>query len=618
MDGWMDGPDSNDDTLEKTHENKRRRIAASEDAAKALKKLRTASHLQTTTHFSDLHLSKPLLKALQDIGFDTATPIQRDTIPHALSGADILGTAETGSGKTGAFLLPTLERIHSSPSLRCRSKTANGRINTGKVSTKALILLPTRELAAQCHSMMNDLMKYTFITSSLICGGFQSQAQASTLRAQPDIVVCTPGRILDHLINTQNVHLELLEIVILDEADRLLELGFRDECTQIIKRCSKGRQTMLFSATLSPDVKDLASLALQKPIRVTANAPNRLVKTLHQEFVRIKSETRGATLLAILRRQEEAVENMTIVFFALKRDAHWMATILGLAGIKCGELHGNLSQAQRISGVTRFQKGEVRILLATDLASRGLDLQCVGTVINYEVPMESAKYIHRVGRTARMGEEGKAITLYTDEEYSQVKKLGKLCSAEMKAEIVKRTMAQDIVDKARADIDSWADDVAAIVEEEVLEREMRLADVQTKKATNMVAHKKEIYSRPEKQWHMNRKEKENVQELEKKEKEEEKANPGESERDFHARLRKEKRAAKKKSELKQVRVEHDKKMASLARKSKKKMYVDGSTMPVKKKTKKKKFKSKGPEGKSESKKVAGSKSRKPSKKKKRR
>eukprot|EP00397_Hematodinium_sp_SG-2012_P025605 GEMP01026764.1.p1 GENE.GEMP01026764.1~~GEMP01026764.1.p1 ORF type:complete len:720 (+),score=164.67 GEMP01026764.1:24-2162(+) len=597
--GYANEPDSNDDILEKTHEKKRRRPPETsvDKATKKFKAPAPATHLKTKTHFSDLHLSKPLLKALQDLGFDTATPIQRDTIPHALAGSDVLGTAETGSGKTGAFLLPTLERIHSSPSLRGRYRAPDGRVITGKVSTKALILLPTRELAAQCYSMMSDLMKYTCITGSLVCGGYQSQAQATNLRSQPDVVICTPGRILDHLLNSQNVHLELLEIVILDEADRLLELGFRDECKQIIKRCSKGRQTMLFSATLNADVQDLASLALQKPIRVTANAPNKVVKTLHQEFIRINSdEWRGATLLALIRRREEdcdktAAESLTIVFFAMKKDAHWMATILGLAGIRCTELHGNLSQTQRIEGVTKFQKGEVQLLLATDLASRGLDLHGVGTVINYEVPTETPKYIHRVGRTARMGQEGDAITLYTDEEYNQVKKLGKLCSTEMKAEIVKRTVAQDVVDKAWQDINGWSDDVAAIMDDESLERELRLADVQSKKASNMVAHKTEIYSRPQKLWPMSQKEKADIQEQEKQEKAEAQPLPGESEDDFKTRLRTEKRVRQKKMELKQVRVEHDKKMVTLARKAKKKMKEKDAAgiVPVKKKNKKKKF-----------------------------
>jgi len=601
--------DSNDDALEQAFEKKRQRAEEVKQAKEtsAPKRIKgTPSHLKTDVHFSDLHLSKPLLKALQDLGFDAATPIQRDVIPHALQGSDVLGTAETGSGKTGAFVLPTLERIHSSPSLRGRYRTKDGRVITGKVSTKALILLPTRELAAQCYSMMSDLMKYTYITASLICGGYQSQAQASNLRSQPDIVVCTPGRLLDHLLNTQNVHLELLEVVILDEADRLLELGFRDECQQIIRRCSKGRQTMLFSATLNPDVQDLATLALQKPIRITTNAPNKVVKTLHQEFIRLKSEeSRSATLLALIRRRMEEkkdatenVENLTIVFFSRKKDAHFMATIFGLAGIPSAELHGNLSQSQRIEGVTKFQKGEVQILLATDLASRGLDLYGVGTVINHEVPNESAKYIHRVGRTARMGNEGESITLFTDEEYNQVKKLGKLCSAEMKAEIVKRTMASAVVEAAEADIKKWQPDVDAIVEEEILEREMRLADIQAKKADNMVAHKSEIYRRPQKQWTMSTKEKHDLQEQEKLDKEEKRKKtepkkpsaiiPGESEKDYQARLRKEKWESQESVRLKDRRVKHDAHMRALGQKGKKKMAKNGGKVVVKKKGKNKK------------------------------
>jgi len=362
---------------------------------------------------------------------------------------------------------------------------------------------------------------------------------------------------------------------------------------------------MLFSATLNTDVQNLATLALQKPIRVTANAPNKVVKTLHQEFIKVGSDDeRGASLLALVRRkleestEENKEEDLTIIFFSRKKDAHWMATIFGLANIGCTELHGNLSQTQRIEGVTRFQKGHVKFLLATDLASRGLDLYGVGTVINYEVPNESAKYIHRVGRTARMGNSGSSITLYTDEEYSQVKKLGKLCSAEMKAEITKRTLAANIVESASEDIQKWNDDVKAIMDEETMEREIRLADIQAKKADNMVKHKDEIYNKPQKLWHQSEKEKHDVQEQEKQWKEEQKKKvksqinknplPGESEKETRARIRREKKEAFGKIELKEKRVHHDAHMRALGRKGKVKLGKGNEGGNVLKKVKKKK------------------------------
>eukprot|EP00931_Biecheleriopsis_adriatica_P036393 TRINITY_DN20968_c0_g1_i1.p1 TRINITY_DN20968_c0_g1~~TRINITY_DN20968_c0_g1_i1.p1 ORF type:complete len:421 (-),score=85.16 TRINITY_DN20968_c0_g1_i1:903-2144(-) len=211
----------------------------------------TPEHLKTGMHFAELRLSRPLLRACSDLKFDSPTPIQRDVIPPALKGLDVLATAETGSGKTASFLLPALERLCQSASVRARRRDATGRLILGQVATKAVILIPTRELAVQCHSMLQNLAKYTMVTYQLVAGGYVAQDQANSLRNQPDLVVATPGRLLDHLLNSQSVHMELLDIVIFDEADRLLEMGFRGECLEVLKRCSKGRQTMLFSATLN-------------------------------------------------------------------------------------------------------------------------------------------------------------------------------------------------------------------------------------------------------------------------------------------------------------------------------------------------------------------------------
>ncbi|CAE8708477.1 unnamed protein product, partial [Polarella glacialis] len=192
----------------------------------------TPEHLRTGIHFADLRLSRPLLRAVAELKFDSPTPIQRDVIPPALKGLDILATAETGSGKTASFLLPCLERLCQSVSVRSRRRDAAGRLIVGQVATKAVILIPTRELAVQCHSMLQNLAKYTYVTSQLVAGGFSGADQANSLRNQPDIVVATPGRLLDHLLNSQSVHMELLDIVIFDEADRLLEMGFKGECLE--------------------------------------------------------------------------------------------------------------------------------------------------------------------------------------------------------------------------------------------------------------------------------------------------------------------------------------------------------------------------------------------------
>lgn len=296
-------------------------------------------------------MSRPFLKALQELKFTAATPIQRDVIPPAIEGRDILATAETGSGKTIAFLLPTCERIASSAHVIARS---NGSRGSQMVATKAMILLPTRELATQCFSMLQALIKYTALTSALVAGGFSSTQQLQALKHQPDIVVATPGRILDHLMNAQQFHLEMLEIVVFDEADRLLDMGFRDECKEILRRCAFGKQCLLLSATFNTEVADLASIALKNPLKIKI-AVNTTVKTLRQEFVLVDdgekddmtgelihgNKAKEATLLALCR---QTYNKKCIIFFATKKQAHRCAILFGLEGLTFAELHGNLTQ----------------------------------------------------------------------------------------------------------------------------------------------------------------------------------------------------------------------------------------------------------------------------------
>lgn len=316
--------------------------------------------------------------------------MQRDVLPVALRGSDCLITAATGSGKTAAFLLPILERLLQSPGVRQRRQGPRGQITGGRAATKALILVPTRELAVQCHAMLQSLAQFTMITHVLVTGGFQSKDQVSSLKNQPDVVVATPGRILDHLLNAQSVHMDLLEIVVFDEADRLLELGFREECLSVLKHCSRSRQTMLLSATFTKAVKDLATDTLKAPVRISVGEANTLVATLTQEFVKLADESvREATLFALLKK---TYTKSTIIFINTKKQAHRIAILCALNNLKVAEIHGNLKQSQRIEAISAFQKGEVPFLLATDVAARGLDLPSVDTVINYELPMDTARY----------------------------------------------------------------------------------------------------------------------------------------------------------------------------------------------------------------------------------
>lgn len=485
---------------------KKKKKPKKEESANVSKLTDADTHLKTGIHFSDLQLSRPLLRAVAELKFESPTPIQRDVIPPALRGLDVLATAETGSGKTASFLLPALERLCQSPSVRTRRRDPNtGRVLMGQVATKAMVLIPTRELAVQCHAMCQDLAKYTMVSFQLVAGGFVARDQAVSLRSQPDVVIATPGRMLDHLLNSASVHMELLEIVIFDEADRLLEMGFREECTQVLKRCSKGRQTMLFSATMNSSVEDLASLALVRPVRVHANPVNRVAETLEQEFVKVPSQAlRESVLLSLCTRN---YTSRVIIFCATKQTAHRLAIIFGLCGLSFAQIHGNLAQQDRVEGLQRFQAQEVDFLLATDLASRGLDLQNVSTVINFDLPTDVTRYIHRVGRTARMGRCGRAVTVYVPEEYSKVKALGKQVCHKVKSKVLKRTVASEAVKEWADKISSLEEDIASIKEDEGLEKEFRLADMLSGKSENIVKHKEDIHSRPAKTWYITNKEK---------------------------------------------------------------------------------------------------------------
>lgn len=292
----------------------------------------------------------------------------------------------------------------------------------------------------------------------------------------------------------------MLEIVIFDEADRLLELGFRDECLEVLKRCSKGRQTMLFSATFNTSVEDLAGLALVKPVRVHANPVNRVAETLEQEFVKAPSEEmREAVLMSLVSRN---YTSRVIIFCATRQAAHRLAMIFGLCGLRFAEIHGNLAQFERQNALQRFQNQQADFLLATDLAARGLDLCNVETVINFHLPLDVSRYIHRVGRTARMGRVGRAVTIYSPEEYAKVKKLGQQCCTKVKSKVLKRSVAAAAVQQWADKIYGLYEDMVAIGWDESLERELRLADNLAGKVDNLHKYKEEIKSRPAKTWIM--------------------------------------------------------------------------------------------------------------------
>ena len=312
--------------------------------------------------FAQLALSRPLLRGIAAMGFVKPTPIQAAVMPLALQGRDICASAVTGSGKTAAFLLPILERL----------------LHRYLGRTMAIVLTPTRELAAQCIGMLTTFSTFTKIRASLIVGGTKNvNAQAAELRTRPEIIVATPGRLLDHVTNSAGVTFGDVEFLVLDEADRLLDLGFQDEVHELIKSCPVKRQTLLFSATMNTKVDDLIKLSLKRPVRVRITDKNvnkdiEVAPRLEQEFIRIRPANEGinreAMLLAILTR---TFTKQVIVFFDMKTTAHRLMILCGLLGIKCTELHGNLTQQQRLTALEDFRAGNVEVLLATDLAARG-------------------------------------------------------------------------------------------------------------------------------------------------------------------------------------------------------------------------------------------------------
>jgi len=466
--------------------------------------------------FSQLTLSRPFLRGIAAMGFTKPTPVQSSVIPVALAGRDICASAQTGSGKTAAFILPILERIYQ------RSRGG----------TKGLILTPTRELAAQCLGMIATISQFTNIQASLIVGGARNvNSQAAELRTRPDIIVATPGRLLDHITNSSGVSLDDIEFLVLDECDRLLQLGFQEEVHELVKACPSERQTLLFSATLSTKIDELVKLSLKRPVRIkitgkveSDSAEIEVADRLEQEFVRVRSGNEGINrqgmLLALLAR---TFISRTIVFFDTKAIAHRMMIVCGLCGIKCSELHGDLTQLQRLNALEEFRKGDVDVLLATDLAARGLDIDRVKSVINYEMPSQIETYVHRIGRTARRGRAGKSCTLIGEGRRYLMKEIVKDAEEKIKRELTdeksrqmssgiirSRTIPQAVVAHFVDKIRSLEGHVEEVIQAEVVAKLDRIAEMEAIKAQNIIEHADEIKSRPRREWFASNTQKESI------------------------------------------------------------------------------------------------------------
>ncbi len=358
--------------------------------------------------FADLGLSDELLRAVTDSGYDVPTPIQKGAIPSVLMGKDLIGIAQTGTGKTAAFVLPMIDILHQG---RTRARMP-----------RSLILEPTRELAAQVAENFEKYGKYQKLSMALLIGGVQMGDQVKALEKGVDVLIATPGRLMD-LFGRGKIMLNDCNLLVIDEADRMLDMGFIPDIEEICTKLPKQRQTLLFSATMPPPIKKLADKFLVEPKTIEATRPATANVNIEQRLVEVRADKKREALRDILRHEE--FKN-AIVFANRKTTVRELYTSLKRSGFAVGQIHGDMEQPARIAEFDRFKSGEITILAASDVAARGLDVKGVSHVINFDVPWQPDDYIHRIGRTGRAGMTGIAITLATREDREAVAAIEKL------------------------------------------------------------------------------------------------------------------------------------------------------------------------------------------------
>ena len=376
--------------------------------------------------FETLGLSSALLRALADQGYDTPTPVQLAAIPIAVSGRDLLAGAQTGTGKTAAFALPLLERLFPD------GKSPNGQnAPTARRKPRALILTPTRELAAQVHESIRAYGKFVRFQSTTIFGGVGMGPQIDALRRGVDILVATPGRLIDHL-DRRGVDLSGIEILVLDEADRMLDMGFLPAMKKILSALPKqNRQTLLFSATFADEIKRLAKEFMRDPAEVQVAARNSVAAGVTHRVHPVDASRKRDLLLHIMAQDSR---RQTLVFSRTKHGADKLATFLEKSGLRTAAIHGNKSQGARTRALADFKNGKVTVLVATDIAARGLDIDQLPAVVNFDLPMVAEDYVHRIGRTGRAGAEGLAISLVTREESRLLRDIRRMLKQEIAIE----------------------------------------------------------------------------------------------------------------------------------------------------------------------------------------
>jgi ATP-dependent RNA helicase RhlE len=374
-----------------------------------------------TSSFSNLSLAEPLARAVAEMGYETMTPIQEQAIPVVLQGRDVMGAAQTGTGKTAAFALPLLQRM---------MKHENASTSPARHPVRALVLLPTRELAVQVAEQVKFYAKYTNLNSAVVFGGMDMKPQTAELKKGVEVLVATPGRLLDH-IEAKNAVLNQVEYVVLDEADRMLDIGFLPDLQRILSYLPKQRITLLFSATFSPEIKRLASSFLQDPVTIEVARSNATASTVEQHFYSVSADDKRRALHQILKARGI---KQAFVFVNSKLGCARLARSLEREGLKTTALHGDKSQDERLKALEAFKKGEVDLLVCTDVAARGLDIKDVPAVFNFDVPFNAEDYVHRIGRTGRAGASGLAVSFAASSDQRLVADIEKLIKTKVELE----------------------------------------------------------------------------------------------------------------------------------------------------------------------------------------
>ncbi|WP_395375313.1 DEAD/DEAH box helicase [Marinicella sp. W31] len=371
--------------------------------------------------FDTLGLSDPILKAVAEQGYDQPSPIQAQAIPAVLKGQDVMAAAQTGTGKTAGFTLPLLERLAALP-----ERTERGQ-------ARVLILTPTRELAAQVSDSVKTYSRYLRMRSTVVYGGVKIGPQINKLRNGVEVLVATPGRLLD-LYRQKAVRFEQLEVLVLDEADRMLDMGFIHDIKKIIAALPAQRQTLMFSATFSKEIRALAKDLVRNPVEISVTPPNSTVKAIKQWICPVDKKQKSALLVYLINEYQWS---QVLVFARTKHGANRLTQYVQKAGIEAAVIHGNKSQGARQKALREFKNGKVQVLVATDIAARGLDIDRLPQVVNLDLPNVPEDYVHRIGRTGRAGAEGEAISLVSADEAKQLAAIEKL---------IKKSLPRNIID----------------------------------------------------------------------------------------------------------------------------------------------------------------------------